>query len=125
MESPGISPVERKSVEHTLFLPGTEQYKEFYSPDGLLNEYAMMWHLREKFPLHFVVFKQMASHLPHEGNVEQVFSQAGLLSDPNMDPIYLATLVKVGKNRSAYKPPLTAIKNKYVMLTASTKDDAA
>ena len=51
------------------------------------------------------VFKQTASHLPHEGNVEQIFSLGGRLSDPNMDPSYLATLVFVGSNEKVYMPP--------------------
>ncbi len=33
----------------------------------------MMWALRERFPLHYIVFKQTACHLAHEANVEQVF----------------------------------------------------
>ena len=45
----------------------------------------MMYTFRHRFPLHYVVFKQTASHLPHEANVEQVFSRAGRLSDPNMN----------------------------------------
>lgn len=32
----------------------------------------MMWALRETFPLHYVVFKQTACHIPHEANVEQI-----------------------------------------------------
>lgn len=32
----------------------------------VLNEFHMMWTLRDKFPLHFIVFKQTASHIPHE-----------------------------------------------------------
>ena len=42
--------------------------------------------------------------LAHEANVEQIFSRAGLLADPNLDPSYLATLVKVGYNKKACKP---------------------
>ena len=73
----------------------------------------MMWSLREAFPLHFIIFKQTACHLPHEGNVEQIFSRAGLLSDPNLDPDHLATLVKVGYNKKAYEPMVKAIQEKY------------
>ena len=40
-----------------------------------MNEFKMMWSLRESFPLHFTVFKQTACHLAHEANVEQVFSR--------------------------------------------------
>ena len=55
------------------------------SASDLLNEFEMMWALRERFPLHYIVFKQTACHLAHEANVEQVFSRAGNLSDPNID----------------------------------------
>ena len=60
---------------------GVKEYSNFVSADGLLNEFAMMWSLREAFPLHFIIFKQTACHLPHEGNVEQIFSRAGLRSE--------------------------------------------
>ena len=46
---------------------------------------------------------ETASDLCHEGNVEQVFSLAGWLSDPNVDPAYLATLVSITKRRT--RPP--------------------
>jgi hypothetical protein len=71
---------------------------------SLLNEFAMMWELRERFrgPLHFIVFKQTVCRLSHEANVEQVyFSRAGNLSHPNMDPEYLTHLVIVGVNKKS------------------------
>ena len=39
-----------------------------------INEFAMMWALKDRFPLHYIVFKQCASHIPHEANAEQLFS---------------------------------------------------
>ena len=54
--------------------------------DGMLNDFKMMWEFRDRFPLHYMVFKQIGQHLPHEANIEQYFSRAGLLSDPNIDP---------------------------------------
>ena len=45
------------------------------------------------------VFKQCASHLHHEANVEQIFSLAGRLSDPNLDPHRLPTLVRIHFNK--------------------------
>ena len=60
----------------------------------------MMWALRERFPLHFVVFKRTACHLPHEANVEQVFSRAGNLSDPNMDPESSSSSAVLSRDRS-------------------------
>jgi hypothetical protein len=76
----------------------------------------MMWELRERFPLHFIVFKQTACHLLHEANVEQVFSLAGNLSDPNMDPEYLVHLVMVWVNKKSYKPSTANVKDKYYEL---------
>ena len=90
-----------------------EEIKEYRCPDGLLNEFKMFWHLRHRFPLHFLVFKQIACHLPHEANVEQYFSRAGLLSDPNMDPAYLGVLVMVGANKKKFKPMVAAIMERY------------
>ena len=53
-----------------------DSFSEFVDNRSLLNEFAMMWALRELFPLHFIVFKQTACHLSHEANVEQVSSRA-------------------------------------------------
>ena len=89
---------------------------ECRSEDGLLNEFTMMWKLREAFPLHYIVFKQTASHLPHEANVEQIFSRAGLLADPNLDPAHLVMLVKIGFNKAACNPSVAVIMDKYFEL---------
>ena len=63
-----------------------------------------MWQLRALFPLHFLVFKQTASHLAAEANVEQVFSRAGQLSEVNLDPDSLADMVSIMINKHTYKP---------------------
>jgi hypothetical protein len=76
----------------------------------------MMWELRGRFPLHFIVFKQTACHLSHEANVEQVISRAGNPSDLNMDPEYLAELVMVGVDKKSYKPSTAKVKDKYYEL---------
>ena len=60
-----------------------------------------------------MVFKRTACHLPHEANVEQVFSRAGNLSDPNMDPEYLASLTIIAVNQKAFWPTDAMIKDKY------------
>ena len=62
--------------------------------------------MRKSFPLHFIVFKQTACHLAHEANVEQIFSRAGNLSDPNMDPEFLAHIVMVAVNKKAFCPTM-------------------
>jgi hypothetical protein len=61
---------------------------------------------------------ETACHLSHEANVEQVFSRAGNLSDPNIDSEYLAHLVMVGVNKKSYKPSTANanVKDKYYEL---------
>jgi hypothetical protein len=83
---------------------------------AVLNEFAMMWAIRDLFPLHYTVFKQYASHLPHEANVEQLFSRSGNLSDPNMDPEFLAALTSIGVNKKVYKPTVSEIKDMFFKL---------
>ena len=96
-------------IVHTLTLSwerlSQDSFSEFVDAGALLNEFAMMWALRERFPLHFIVFKQTACHLSREANVEQVrvFSRAGKLSDPNVDPEFLAHLVMVLINKKSYR----------------------
>jgi hypothetical protein len=98
-----------------------KEYSQYIAEDGLRNEFKMMWELRESFPLHFTVFKQTACHLSHEANVEQVFSRAGLLADPNLLPSHLWTLVMVGFNKNAFKPQIAAIKDKYYEMFRNKK----
>ena len=80
----------------------------------LLTACVLLACAQDRFPLHFIVFKQISSHIPHEGNVEQLFSRSGYLFDPNMDPDYLATLTTVGKNKAAFQPTWQQILNKYL-----------
>ena len=70
--------------------------------------------LRKEYPLHYFVFRQTASHLPHEGNVEQYFSLGGRLSDPNMNPQYLAILVSIGANAKVFMPSTKDIRQQYL-----------
>ena len=48
-----------------------------------------------------------------EGGVENLFSRAGLLSDPNMDPHYLGMLTSIVAGKATYNPPYEKIKAKY------------
>ena len=52
--------------------------------------------------------------MPHEGNVEQIFSLGGRLSDPNINPAYLATLVFIGSNEKVFMPLKKAIFQRYL-----------
>ena len=67
-------------------------------------QFALLYNLRNSFPLHYVIFKQTASHLLHEGNSEQLFLRA--LSDSNgkMDPSRLAVWTSIGVNYSTFAP---------------------
>lgn len=100
---------ERESWKH---MP-RETFKKYEESDSLLNEFQMMWELREQFSLHFIVFKQCAVHLAHEGNVESIFSSAGRLADPNMDPRTLQLLVRIHFNMKSYMPPVKDIRERY------------
>ena len=46
--------------------------------------------------------------------MEQIFSLGGRLSDPNMNPAYLAILVFIGANRKVYMPPTKDIFQRYL-----------
>ena len=57
--------------------------RQFKDDEGIINEFALLYHVQAQFPLHYIVFKQTASHIVHEGNSEQIFSRSGALSDDN------------------------------------------
>ena len=57
-------------MERFKFL-APEEVQPFLRADGLHDEFKMMYFFRHRFPLHYFIFKQTASHLPHEANVEQ------------------------------------------------------
>ena len=65
--------------------------------------------------MHFTVFKQCASHLHHEANVEQIFFLAGRLSDPNLDPHRLPTLVRIHFNKKAFMPSKQVFRERYFL----------
>jgi hypothetical protein len=46
--------------------PSPDSFSEFVDDGSLLNEFAMMWELRERFPLHSIVIKQTVCHLSHD-----------------------------------------------------------
>jgi len=77
--SDGFDPVSDEAERWARF----QDVASFCGTDGLINEFEMAWAVRERFPLRLIIFKQTACHLAHEANVEQVFSRAGFLTDPN------------------------------------------
>lgn len=82
---------------------GDDTINEFTEDNGLVNECALMWEMRNRFPLHFILFKQLGGHLPHEANTESTFSMAGNLTDTSITPSHLARLVYIRKNMEVYK----------------------
>merc|ERR1711965_122750 len=93
-----------------------EKIDEFMDSDGIINEFALLYKQRRAFPLHYIVFKQVSSHLPHEANTEQLFSLAGNLSDDNgkMDPYRLSVWVSIAANRKVFMPSTKAILERYM-----------
>ena len=65
--------------------------------------------------MHYIVFKQCASHLPHEANVEQIFSLAGKLADPNLGSDKLSMLTRVHFNKKAFTPTVSDIRVRYLV----------
>ena len=53
-------------IERWSYLP-PETIQSYIASDGIVNHFKLLWELRARFPLHFIVFKQVSSHLAHEG----------------------------------------------------------
>jgi hypothetical protein len=122
-KAPAAQPLHDATFDHDIVTDEVERWKrledykikEVTDDDGVVNEMALLFSLRATFPLHYCVFKQVVSHLCHEGNTEQLFSLSGALSDDNckMHPDNLATWTAVGANMGIYKPPLKDIIKRY------------
>ena len=67
-------------------------------------------------PLHYTLFKQVLSHVPHEANTEQLFSLAGGLSDDNseMDPYRFSIWVSIASNHKVFRPCVKEILERYM-----------
>ena len=89
----------------------------FIAADGLLNEFAMMWSAARRLPttLYCLQVDGISSSARGERRAD-LFTRSGLLSDPNLDPAYLATVVKVAFNKKANKHFVATIKDKYYEL---------
>ena len=85
--------------------------------DGRAKELNGRPKVRDRFPLHYIIFKQVSSHLAHEGNTEQLFSRSGALSDDNgkMDAARLAVWTAIGVNRSVCQPTHRQILERYLL----------
>ena len=115
LHDPGFDTVTEEAVRWEKL--DKQLVKEFRDDEGIVNEFALMYKVRNQFPLHYIVFKQTASHIPHEGNSEQLFSRSGALSDDNgkMDPWRLAVWTSVGVNMATYMPGCKQILERYML----------
>jgi hypothetical protein len=133
-----LEPQESEMTEPVEFDPVIDEIRRWSSvsedecqrfvcvENGVLNEFEMMWHLRILFPLNFFFFKKTVSHLAAEANVEQVFSQAGQLSEVNSDPDVLAVIVSIMINKHTYKTSVKDIMDKcYEMFRGKNRGNKA
>ena len=73
-----------------------EKIDEFIDDSGMLNEFALMYALKDQFPLHCTSSPSKYLHTSHTRPTVSRRSRARVttnLSDPNMRPHYLALLV--------------------------------
>ena len=82
--------------------------RQFKDDEGIINEFALLYHVQAQFPLHYIVFKQTASHIVHEGNSEQIFSDtlgcALGRQRGKMDPVRLAVWTSIGITYDTFQP---------------------
>ena len=83
--------------------------------DGIMNHYSLFTKLKDRFPLLFSVFRQVAPGIAHEANVERVNSAAERLSDPNMKAETLRRYVFIARNSDIYGLDLKAVRQKYIL----------
>jgi len=69
--------------------------------------------MKNRFPLLFAVFRQVAPGIAHEANVERVNSTAQRLSDPNMNPETLRRYVYIARNADIYGIDLKEVRQRY------------
>ena len=84
-----------------------ERLKLFTNPqNGLVDEFKLIFSMRNEVPLHYFLFRQVSSHFGHEANAETTFSLSGSLSNRNThtSPGFLASLVRINKNRVNHDP---------------------
>ena len=93
-----------------------ERVNRFRNEAGIVNEFALFYDLKDSFPLHYTVFRQVSAHLPHEANTESIFSIAGKLSSENgcQDVNFLSDLVYMIANKKICKPEVLPIKKEYL-----------
>ena len=93
-----------------------DRIEPFTDDQGLINEFALMYNVKDSFPLHYIVFKQTAVHIPDPARGE---CRAGLLHGwqagvcSHSDPRHLARMVMIACNKKIYKPESKNLLSKY------------
>jgi len=82
--------------------------------DSMINHYSLFTQLKDRFPLLFSAFRQVAPGITHEANVERVNSAAERLSDPNMKPQTLRRYVFIARNSDIYRVDIKDVRQKYM-----------
>lgn len=91
---------------------------------GMLDEFKLIFSLRNEFPLHFFVFRQTCVHIGHEANAEDTFSLSGSLSNENTHTgiNFLSRLTRIRKNKKRFTPATYDVLNKYLDKFSKPKD---
>lgn len=114
--SPAVLETDRGRLEVVLWDHiSHDRIASFKDSLGLVDEFKMLYALRSEAPLHYALFKQVSSHLAHEGNAEETFSLSGRLSNSNgkTGSSFLSTLTRINKNRSRCDPSADVIFKAY------------
>ena len=81
---------------------------------------ALHYKHRRDFPLHFRVFKQVSSHMCHEGNTVAIPSASSrwraTCPMTKMSPENLAIWTSVGANTGIYTPSVDQVMKRYFKL---------
>ena len=91
-------------VSRWAALPVQTVKEHLDSDTGLVNEFSLLYSVRQQFPLHYILFRMGTSHLAHEADSEQLFSGAGNLADSSYLPDNLSLWAIVGKNVDIFMP---------------------
>ena len=91
-----------------------QELNQHIGEDCIMNHYSLFTQLKDRFPLLFSVFRQVAPGISHEANVERVNSAAERLSDPNMKAEALRRYVVIARNTDIYGLDLKAMRQRYI-----------
>jgi hypothetical protein len=103
-------------VSRWASLPAAKIQPFINEASGMLNEFQLLFSLKNEFPLHFFVFRRTCVHIGHEGNAEDTFSLSGSLSNENTHTAisFLSRLTRIQRNKARYTPPVSKVLDRYL-----------